>query len=116
MTDYHPIVLSCQAVIVELCPIRYPTIADTAQRLGIPVRTLQRRLQARGLSYSGLVEAMRCEVACRLIEAPEVRMAEVAKALGYADPSSFSRAFRRWHQMSPREYRQRVRSQQGPES
>jgi len=87
--------------------VRYPTIDDTAHRLGIPVRTLQRRLKEDGLSYSTLVEQARHELACRLLDKPGAKAAAVAKALGYTDPSSFSRAFRRWTGMSPRVYRRR---------
>jgi len=87
--------------------VRYPTIDDTAERLGISVRTLQRRLKAGGLSYSELVEQTRHELACRLLGRPDVNMAAVARVLGYNDPSSFSRAFRRWTGMSPRVYRHR---------
>ena len=93
--------------IKEQLPVRYPTIDATAHRLGIPVRTLQRRLKESGLSYSGLVEQTRHELACRLLDKPEAKAAAVARALGYNDPSSFSRAFRRWTGMSPRTYRNR---------
>jgi len=97
----------CQALIGELLPSCYPTIDHTARLLGMPVRTLQRRLRERGQSYSQLVDTIRCEQACRLLEEPGARMIDVARALGYADPSSFSRAFRRWMGMSPRGYRHR---------
>ena len=91
--------------IKEQLPVRYPTIDNTARRVGMPVRTLQRRLKESGLSYSELVEQTRYELACRLLDMPGAKMAAVAKALGYNDPSSFSRAFRRWTGMSPRAYR-----------
>jgi AraC-like DNA-binding protein len=93
--------------IKERLPVRYPTIDDMAHRLGIPVRTLQRRLRESGLSYSGLVEQTRHELACRLLDKPDAKAATVARALGYSDPSSFSRAFRRWTGISPRAYRNR---------
>ena len=91
--------------IKEQLPVRYPTIDNTARRVGMPVRTLQRRLKESGLSYSELVEQTRYELACRLLDMPGAKMAAVARALGYNDPSSFSRAFRRWTGMSPRAYR-----------
>lgn len=91
--------------IAERLPVRYPTIDYTAHRLGIPVRTLQRRLKESGLTYSELVEQTRCELACRLLDKPGAKAAAVARTLGYTDPSSFSRAFRRWTGMSPRAYR-----------
>ena len=53
--------------------MRYPTIDDTAHRLGIPVRTLQRRLKESGLSYSRLVEQTRHELACRLLDKPDAK-------------------------------------------
>ena len=106
MSDSRPIE-ACQSLIAEQLPVRCPTIARTARLLGVPVRTLQRRLQQDGLSYSDLVEKTRFELACRLLDTPEGSVAQVAKALGYADPGSFSRAFTRWTGMSPRQYRQR---------
>jgi len=108
--DIPASITACQSLIAKQLPVRYPTIAHTARLLGVPVRTLQRRLQQDGLSYSQLVEKTRYELACHLIEGADRSMAQVAKALGYADPASFSRAFRRWTSMSPRQYRQRRRS------
>ncbi len=96
-----------KTLIKERLPVRYPTIGDTAHRLGIPVRTMQRRLKESGLSYSRLVEQTRHELACRLLDKPDAKTSAVARALGYNDPSSFSRAFRRWTGMSPRAYRRR---------
>lgn len=101
-------VASFQTLISEALPERYPTIDHTARLLGIPVRTLQRRLEENGFSYSALVDEIRFELACRLLDEPRVRVATVAKALGYTDASSFSRAFRRWTGMSPRAYRRRT--------
>lgn len=106
MADWRPHEVY-KTLIAERLPVRYPTVDYTAHRLGIPVRTLQRRLKESGLSYSELVEQTRRELACRLLEKPGVQVADVAKALGYTDPSSFSRAFRRWTNMSPRAYRRR---------
>ena len=94
-------------LILELLPTGHPTIGRTAQRLGIPVRTLQRRLHNAGLSYSELVDEVRCDAACRLLSSPCARVADIARALGFSDPSNFSRAFVRWTGISPREYRHR---------
>ncbi|MFW2374110.1 MAG: helix-turn-helix domain-containing protein [Gammaproteobacteria bacterium] len=79
-----------------------------SSRLGIPIRTLQRRLKNDGLTYSRLVADVRCEAACRLLKDPSSGVAGIATALGYADPSNFSRAFQRWTGISPRQYQQQI--------
>lgn len=103
-TNIQPIT-ACQSVIADSLHKRYPTISHTARLLGIPVRTLQRRLQQNGINYSQLVEQTRLEQACHLLKDSNTPIAGIAIALGYADASSFTRAFRRWQEISPREYR-----------
>jgi AraC-like DNA-binding protein len=95
---------ACRSIITELLPTGHPTIEHAAGRLGISVRTLQRRIRERGQSFSHLVETIRWKRAQHLLSRPGAHMTDVAKALGYADPSSFSRAFRRWTGISPRDY------------
>lgn len=85
----------------------YPTIDQTAERLSISVRSLQRRLHDLGYNYSEIVEDVRCSQACQLLRNSEVSVSRTAVLLGYRDPSSFSRAFVRWMQMPPRTYRRR---------
>ena len=97
-----------QQVIKDLLPCGYPTIASTAARIGISVRTLQRKLAIAGLNYGELVEHIRFDQACRELRDSEVHLCEIAFRLGYRDPSSFSRAFSRWAGMPPRKYRQRL--------
>jgi AraC-like DNA-binding protein len=77
----------------------------------MPVRTLQRRLRERGQSFSELVDAIRHRQACRLLAKRETHVADVARALGYADPSSFTRAFRRWTGRAPKDYQKNPRSE-----
>lgn len=99
---------TCRRLIAEQLPSRYPTIEYTACQLHISVRTLQRRLRARGFVYEDLVDGVRREVASRLLQELDTSIADVARAAAYTDPSSFSRAFRRWKGMSPQAYRQRL--------
>ncbi len=72
---------------------------------GISIRTLQRRLQTYAVSYSGLVQEVRLELAAELLKSPDVKVIDAAYAVGYSDPSHFSRAFRRLSGMTPRQYR-----------
>jgi AraC-like DNA-binding protein len=94
----------------------YPSVERVAQRLQVPVRTLQRRLNEQGLTYSDLVERLRYREACRMLKRTEKRVAAIAAALGYTDPSHFSRAFRRWSGMRPSQYRVSQRIQPGDDA
>ena len=93
-----------EAIKVEL-PHGYPTIIRTADRLGVSQRTLQRRLQDAGSSYKQVVDQTRMEIARRLLSGTGRRIKDVAMALGYVEPRSFTRAFERWTGTTPRAYR-----------
>jgi len=69
---------------------------EAARRLGLSRRTLVRRLAAEGVSFRGLLDGVLRERARAMLEAREPRRGAMAARLGYADPTSFSRACRRW--------------------
>lgn len=70
-------------------------IEATAAALHTTSRTLRRRLVAEGTGYRALTEEVRRLVADDLLR-QGTSMAEVAHRLGYSEPSSFARAYRRW--------------------
>jgi len=84
-----------------------PPIWTVARGLAMSVRTLQRRLAEKGWSYSELVDDVRGVMARRRVAHPRVPFGEVASDLGFAEQASFTRAFRRWTGLTPREYRRR---------
>jgi len=94
-----------QGVVRALLLAGYPSVRLAAGRMQIPVRTLQRRLKEEGITYRELVEEFRFREACRRLNDTDDRVATIAAALGYKDPSHFSRAFRRWSGVRPSEYR-----------
>jgi len=71
-------------------------VADVARALHVSVRTLQRRLTAAKTSYREELDQVRSELARQYLQDPTVAIAEVALLLGFADQSSFHRAFERW--------------------
>jgi AraC-like DNA-binding protein len=72
-------------------------------------RQLQRRLAEQGLNFKDLVEQVRKEQALSHLRLTELPLAQVAQRVGYAEPSSFHRAVRRWTGLTPLAVRQ-----QGP--
>ncbi|MBV8063768.1 MAG: helix-turn-helix transcriptional regulator [Nevskia sp.] len=79
----------------------YPDLGSVAARLLISSRTLKRRLQQCGTSFQELRDEARHRDALRLLENPDLEIRQIAAALGYRDPPSFSRAFRRWTGRTP---------------
>jgi AraC-like DNA-binding protein len=86
------------------------TLPAVAVRLQLSPRSLQRQLSILSITYSELVDEVRQETAKLLLATSTLGIAQVAAALGYRDPSSFSRAFMRWSQVSPRHYRASFRT------
>lgn len=81
-------------------------LAGTAARLRLRPRTLQRQLAAEGTSYREIIDRIRFETACRLLQETRLTVAEIADRLGYAEHPHLTRAFRRLAGCSPAEYRQ----------
>jgi AraC-like DNA-binding protein len=83
----------------------YPDIDLAAEIAGMSPRSLQRRLAENDLSYSHLVEKIRFEMAVDLLKDADIKLIEIAAELGYTDAANFTRAFKRWAGISPREFR-----------
>jgi AraC-like DNA-binding protein len=69
-------------------------------------RTLNRRLATYGTSVPKLLGDARFGVAKQLLADTSLSMADIAATLGYSDPSTFTRTFRRWSCMAPSDWRQ----------
>jgi AraC-like DNA-binding protein len=83
-----------------------PTLAAAAAAMAVSPRTLQRRLSDEGTTFAEALSTLRQELAVRLLEDRSLAMYEVGFLLGYADPTAFHRAFRRWRGLSPRRFRE----------
>ena len=83
----------------------YPEIDIIADAIGLSPRTLQRRLNKAGTTYSELIQEVRFGTATTLLKENEIKLLDIAYELGYSDPAHFSRAFKRMAGVSPREYR-----------
>ncbi|GID03280.1 AraC family transcriptional regulator [Pseudomonas sp. 008] len=86
-----------------------PSIEQVAVTMNMGVRTLQRRLADHALDFSQLVEVVRRSLAENYVSRTDYSLTDIALLLGYTEASSFSRAFRRWMQITPQQYRQQAR-------
>lgn len=96
--------LAVRARLRDLLPDGRAVAAEVARSLGLSERTLQRRLEAAGTSFSRVLDGFRRAEAERLL-GQSVPLAEVALRLGFSDQTAWNRAFRRWTGTSPRAWR-----------
>ncbi|MEO0326704.1 MAG: AraC family transcriptional regulator ligand-binding domain-containing protein [Myxococcota bacterium] len=95
--------------LLEALPAGRASVDEVAARLGTSRRTLQRRLDAEGTTYSAVRDGVRLELGQRYLRATTLTHAEIALLLGYADPNSFFRAYARWSGETPEQTRRGAR-------
>lgn len=78
-----------------------PRLQEIAQELNLTVQTLHRHLQHEGTGYQRLLDDLRRDFAIDLLSKQHQNIGEVAEQLGFAEPRSFSRAFKQWTGQSP---------------
>ncbi len=77
-----------------------------ANRVGLGVRTLQRRLQTEGYTYQDCLDQVRIERATELLSETSLSIREIANALGFEEENSFRRLFRKQMGVTAVQYRQ----------
>lgn len=82
-----------------------PEIDAIASQLAMSPRTLQRRLGDEGTTFAAIVDRARHQLAARYLADDRLSLAEVGFLVGFADPSNFHRAFRRWTGVTPGVFR-----------
>jgi AraC-like DNA-binding protein len=81
------------------------TIGAVARATHMSARTLQRRLDSEGASFSEIVDHVRERLAQRWLRDESRTLSEIAFSLGFSDLATFSRAFKRWTGMPPGAWR-----------
>lgn len=88
---------------------REPDLAEVAARLQLPTWTLRRKLAEEGTQFRSILNDTRRDLAMAYIRDTELAFGEIAYLLGFASAEAFQRAFKRWNQQTPGEYRREQR-------
>lgn len=97
----------CQAWIADHYASANP-VEKMVERSGLNARTFSRRFRAvTGLSPIEYVQALRIEEAKQMLERDALSNDDVGCAIGYDDPASFRRVFKRGTGLSPAAYRKK---------
>lgn len=89
------------SILLECLPSGEAALEQTAHRLGVSPRTLQRRLNEEGATFRQLVKATRQRLAQHYLMNTSLPYQEIAFLLGFDEPSSFFRAFHAWSGKTP---------------
>ena len=94
-----------ESAIASELPKGAPGVNRIATRLRMSTRTLERRLEREGTTFSDLLEDLRRRLALRYVANPSIPLGEIAFLLGFSHTTGFHRAFKRWTGETPLGYR-----------
>lgn len=95
LTEDQSLSASVRSVIVSMLYGGEPTIERVSRAAGTSIRTLQRRLNAEGTSFSAELDQVRRHVALERFGGADISLQELTERLGYSTQSALSRAIRR---------------------
>ena len=84
-----------------------PPVEVIASHLNFSNRSFQRKLEGENTSYRQIANEIKKELTLTLLRSPHHTTGEIAKVLGYTDPSSFHAAFKSWTNETPTRWRER---------
>ena len=108
-TTRSSFVSGVENVIVGQLPHGKARAGEIARKLGVSQRTLARRLSSEGLTFAGVMQRLKSDLAKRHLADGTLSISEIAWLLGYQDVSAFTHAFKRWTGKAPRAIRQALR-------
>ena len=91
--------------IIDHLPAGVPSQKEIAQSLNLSLRSMQRQLQREKTTFKSSLENVRKTLARNYLKKSSRSIGEIAYLLGFSEPSSFVRAFKRWNGKTPSQYR-----------
>jgi AraC-like DNA-binding protein len=78
---------------------------EIARQLGLTRRTLTRRLDDEGTTFTILANQVRVDLSRHYLALGDLSVEEIAGLVGFSEPAAFYRAFKRWSGLTPSRYR-----------
>lgn len=107
--DNTPLGMRLALWLEDRLPEGEPSLAEAADAFHTSGRSLQRKLKAEESSFQKVIEDTRRALVERHLMSPGMSLTQLTFLLGFADVSSFSRAFRKWYGVAPSRYREQLR-------
>lgn len=82
-----------------------PNSQQLCEKLNMSEQTLRRKLGFEGISYQQIKDNIRHDLANKLLSNRSLSIAQVGMQLHFSEPRAFTRAFKQWSGLTPKEYR-----------
>jgi len=82
-----------------------PDIEEVSSRLNMSSRHLRRQLKDEGTSFQQILDETRLAMAKQYLKQTELTVDEIASRIGFSEGSNFRVAFKKWHGVTPGQYR-----------
>lgn len=103
--DSEDIVAAIKSRIIESLSHGIPSQEMIAKELNMSLRNLQRKLELQGTGFKEILDSIRRNMALQYLKQPRLSLGEISHRLGFSSATNFSRAFKRWTNFAPGEYR-----------
>ncbi len=107
--DPQTVASEVRELLISLLPSGNSNQNRIAERMHRSLSTLQRQLNHEGTSYQEIRDDMRRKLAKEYVRKSKLSLSQIAYILGFSDQSNFSRAFKRWTGVPPKDYQQTTR-------
>jgi len=97
-----------EILLEPLLPTGHATMEAVSSQLGFSRASLFRKLKEEGVTFEEVLDGLRHRLALRYLNGEGLSVKEAAYRLGFSEPASFSRAFKRWTGESPGEARRKL--------
>ena len=103
--ERQDIIKRVNQVFGEILETGQVSLETVAAKLDIKPRTLRTRLSDADTTFNRLLADYRCNLAKKLLSGTDESIDQIVYLTGFSEPSTFYRAFKRWTELTPVEYR-----------
>ena len=97
-----------KAILAKSMGDEFPNAPEAADKLNVSVTTLHRKLGQENTSFQRIKDESRMEAAIHFLSSPDISTATIAELVGFENPSTFYRSFKKWTGIPPGEYRKQL--------